>query len=171
MRWLNDFKQAYPPIESVMNMAPRKKIPAPLLIYKLLNNAQETTGRAVTLTSVDPVSEKGGSISRTDTYVIYMPPVDYLGEDSFKYTITVDGGRTAEILVKINVTEQTFIQPLSKTPLDNGKVLVKFITLPYPPLSTTDRFRLFLLYTCDLLALDHIHLLVFLCSLGSIELE
>ena len=135
MRWLNDFKQAYPPIESVMNMAPRKNIPAPLLIDKLLNNAQETTGRAVTLTSVDPVSEKGGSISRTDTYVIYMPPVDYLGEDSFKYTITVDGGRTAEILVKINVTEQTFIQPLSKTPLDNGKVLVKFITLPHRTIS------------------------------------
>ncbi len=117
-------------IPSVMSMEARKNVPAPVLIAKLLITAEEATGQSVTLTSVDSLSEKGGNIFRTDTSVVYMPPKDYLGEDSFKYVITIDGGRTEEILVKINVTEITFFQPVSKTQLGNGKVLVNFITMP-----------------------------------------
>ncbi|MEM7474060.1 MAG: Ig-like domain-containing protein, partial [Planctomycetota bacterium] len=53
--------------------------------------ANSEDGQTITITSVDPVSTRGGTVSVSNGRVRYTPPSDFSGFDTFKYTITDNG--------------------------------------------------------------------------------
>ena len=44
-----------------------------------------------TTVSVDSTSAKGGNLTQTGQTIVYTPPTDYLGNDTFSYTISSNG--------------------------------------------------------------------------------
>lgn len=58
----------------------------------------------LSITSVDPTSAAGGTIVLEGNQLIYTPPTDFLGTDSFTYTITDAGGLTSTATVNLNVS-------------------------------------------------------------------
>ncbi|RMF42904.1 MAG: tandem-95 repeat protein, partial [Planctomycetota bacterium] len=65
-------------------------------------------GQTLTVTSVDAVSQQGGTVTLAGGRVIYTPPTDYSGPDQFTYTVT-DNGTTAGIPAPLSATATVFL--------------------------------------------------------------
>ncbi|MCA9125525.1 MAG: tandem-95 repeat protein [Planctomycetales bacterium] len=71
------------------------------------------SGQTLTITGVDTVSAAGGSVQLIGTRVVYTPPSNYSGPDSFTYTIT-DNGTTAGVPAPLSATATVSITVLDK---------------------------------------------------------
>lgn len=87
----------------------------------ILKNDEDPDGDNLRIVSVLSPTPKGGSITINDnngagsTTVIYTPPVDFAGSDSFTYVISDNKGATNEAIVKIA------IRGVDEQNLDNDK--------------------------------------------------
>ncbi len=76
---------------------------ASVVIWPLANDS-DIDGDALTLSAVDSTSLEGGAITNNpDGSVTYTPPVDFMGTDSFSYTLSDgnDGEDTATVVVTV----------------------------------------------------------------------
>lgn len=83
-----------------------------VVVIPVMANDSDVDGDVIYLDSFDPTSVEGGQLVRVDNgspedksddQIEYHPPLDFVGEDSFSYTIS-DGSLTASAIVSINVT-------------------------------------------------------------------
>lgn len=78
-----------------------------LLLNDLIaNDVDIDTGDVLSITLVDSNSVAGGSVELINTTTIrYTPPVNYIGNDQFMYTISDNNGGLSTAQVSINVTQ------------------------------------------------------------------
>jgi CSLREA domain-containing protein len=70
----------------------------------LLNNDSDSEGDVLTIGAVSASSARGGSVALSGGSVIYTPPPNFSGVDSFTYTLSDGHGGTANGTVTITVT-------------------------------------------------------------------
>ena len=68
-----------------------------------INVLSNDRGRYLRLSAVNPRSARGGKVYMKNNKVLYVPPRNYKGEDSFWYTVVDRGGRrhSAKVIVCI----------------------------------------------------------------------
>jgi YD repeat-containing protein len=102
-------------------------------IQKLFANDSDPDGDPITFSSVSPASLQGGSVLVNGPWVIYTPPTDFNGTDSFTYSITDgrDGNATGTVTVKIQSSALSN-QPNSTkvSVLPNGNKQAHFAGIP-----------------------------------------
>lgn len=81
----------------------------------VLGNDYDTNGDELVVVWVSTPEHGSTSIVASSAAVTYRPEEDYLGSDSFVYTISDQAGRTAEAVVELTVVEPLSLQPDSAT--------------------------------------------------------
>jgi hypothetical protein len=83
--------------------------PATYPAAQLLANDSDSDGDKLLLVGVTPTyaTAQGGTVRLFGDTVRYTPPAGYSGPDSFNYTISDGGSRTATALVQVNVVGNT----------------------------------------------------------------
>lgn len=76
----------------------------------LLGNDNDPENGILAIQSVSGSSTEGGSVSLSQSKVIYTPPQDFEGIDSFEYTIQDEYGATSSSQVTVEVSSQIDIQ-------------------------------------------------------------
>src|SRR5581483_6443578 len=89
--------------------------PAPLAIgaAALLDNDSDVEDDALTVTAAGPTSARGGSATLQGTTVIYTPPRNYTGPDTFTYTVSDGHGGESNGLVTVSITARYVFLPLA----------------------------------------------------------
>lgn len=93
----------HPPTALVTFAATTLNTPLVFSVAKLLLTASSPEQFPLTLAAVDNPSVNGGSVSFSNDTVTYTPRVDYVGDDSFSYTIDDGHGGTATAKVLVTV--------------------------------------------------------------------
>jgi hypothetical protein len=78
-------------------------VPLGLSAAVLTTNDTDPDGDPLTLTGVATMGYAGGSVILSNGMITYVPPADFIGADTFDYTISDGQGGTALALVTINV--------------------------------------------------------------------
>jgi hypothetical protein len=80
---------------------------------QLLANDSDADLDPLTVSSVSTPSARGGSVLLGGATITYTPPLDFVGGDSFTYTISDGrgGAATAEVCVVVNATSLAFAEP------------------------------------------------------------
>ncbi|MFN5948645.1 MAG: Ig-like domain-containing protein, partial [Pirellulaceae bacterium] len=73
------------------------------------------SNQTLTLLSIDPTTEKGGTITLSNGVYRYQPPANYNGQDFFNYTILDNGTPPAEATGRVT---------LNITPVNDGPIVV-----------------------------------------------
>jgi uncharacterized repeat protein (TIGR01451 family) len=84
----------------------------------LLANDNDPDGQNITISSADGTSGKGGTVSMAaDGSFTYDPPTDFVGPDSFRYSIEDEDGNldSARVQVTVNNTAASVIAPHSSS--------------------------------------------------------
>ena len=101
-----------------------------------VNDAIGAGGGPLTVTAVSPNGVDGGTVSLTAGMITYTPPLDYLGDDSFTYTVS-DGVDTAVGLVTVRATDGSADPAVGDVSglvvLPNGDYRVAFSGTPDSP--------------------------------------
>jgi len=104
---------ALPPIAE--NDDRETELNSPIDIY-VTENDMSPENLPLAISGVQTTSQQGGSVSivgnETSSFVLYQPPVDFVGNDQFSYSIT-DGSKNASAIVYIAVTLPSSV-PLAK---------------------------------------------------------
>jgi hypothetical protein len=102
-----------------------------LPVRKLLNNDTDPDGDPFSVVAVGSPSAHGGNVLLSGNNVMYTPGVDFIGNDSFTYTIADTRGGSATAMVQVFVysgslptQNQVLIIPVS------GGQLVRFAGVP-----------------------------------------
>jgi len=79
------------------------------LTFDVLSNDNDPDGDALTISYVSPVSSQGGTVMISNNKVTYKPKVDFVGNDTFTYTIIDGQGNedTATVTITISDTSET----------------------------------------------------------------
>lgn len=102
------------------------------VLFDLLDNDTDADGDTLELVSVSAASEQGGTVVEEFGLITYTPPVGFVGEDRFTYTIS-DGiwGGTAQGTVTISVTSAASGPPTDLVIVfSNGTVTGSFMGTP-----------------------------------------
>jgi len=121
------------PVAGSINLGAVANHPRTLLIDKVLGEATDLDANTLTLTAVSANSTNGGTVTLTETNIIYTPVSNFAGADSFTYTISDGHSGTASGSVLILVLSESEAslnqvgQPIATT---NGTVVVRFAGIP-----------------------------------------
>ncbi|HPE61283.1 MAG TPA: Ig-like domain-containing protein [Thiolinea sp.] len=75
------------------------------LTIDVLGNDSDPDGDALTVTAFDQTTAQGGSVVLADGFLVYTPKVDFIGVDSFEYTISDGQGGSATATVTITIED------------------------------------------------------------------
>jgi subtilisin-like proprotein convertase family protein len=90
----------------------------------ILTNCSDADGDPLTIT-VSPTSPNGATITVTNGWVFYTPPLGFTNTDSFTYTVTDPYGESAVGTVTVDIeVSNSQSQNLAITDLGNGSVLI-----------------------------------------------
>ena len=78
---------------------------ATVAVLTLLSNDLSSDGSAVTVSSVDTLSEFGGTVSFDGTDITYTPPSGFAGIDRVFYAITDSSGETSMAALTFEITQ------------------------------------------------------------------
>ena len=104
--------------------------PITIAAGKLAANDFDADGDPLSVLAVDAVSALGGSVSLAASQILYTPPLNVTGADSFGYTISDGRGGTAQAAVIVQIRAVSGAQPLGITIAGDLSKTVKFIGLP-----------------------------------------
>jgi predicted MPP superfamily phosphohydrolase len=95
------------------------------IVASVLNNDVDSDGDKVKILSIESPTKQGGkvTIGNTDDTITYLPPRDFVGRDSFAYTI-IDENRNADV-AKVIVTvggDVIHESQIGKTPLNRNNI-------------------------------------------------
>ncbi|WP_020559982.1 cadherin-like domain-containing protein [Thiofilum flexile] len=100
----------------------------PVTISNILANDTDADNDSLTITTFDTSSTQGGKVvSNSDGTLTYTPKTDFVGNDSFNYTISDDRGGTATATVSITV-EKANTYPIAKADSATTKQNIAVIT-------------------------------------------
>jgi surface-anchored protein len=107
---------------------------ATILLATLLAQASDPENDVVTLDSVTPISTARGSITLRATDLVYVPPLNGVGQDSFTATFSDSQGATSTGQVQVEVTGSPMsVNERNLVRLPNGHVQISFIGTPAAP--------------------------------------
>jgi hypothetical protein len=94
----------HPPVagSDTLGVVEGKSVAAP--VAKLLANDTDPDPDSLTITDVSPTSVYGGTVALNGAVIVYTPAPDFVGTDSFRYTLSDRHGGTAEGVVVVTVT-------------------------------------------------------------------
>jgi hypothetical protein len=115
------------------NMGAMQNHAAAVKIEKLLADDWDEDEDVLTISSVSPSSANGGTLSLTATTIVYSPATNFVGTDSFTYTVSDGRGGTATATVTVQVYSENDpsvnrIGGITTTP--DGHVHVRFAGIP-----------------------------------------
>jgi len=99
------------PSAGPLSMTAVKNQTTNLALTTLLNKCGDFDGDVLSIASVSPASAQGGAVSLSTT-VIYVPPTNYTGADSFTYVVADSFGATATNTVTVTVNPANVSRPL-----------------------------------------------------------
>ena len=100
---------------------------AVVAVLTLLSNDLSSDGGAVTISSVDTLSEFGGTVSFDGTDITYTPPSGFVGIDRVFYVITDSSGETSIASLTFEISQPP---PSTKPePMGEDLILVDFALL------------------------------------------
>ena len=104
-------------------------------LAKLLANAADANGDALTVTAAGPLSANGGVVTLQASGIGYTPPNNFSGVDTFPVTITDAGGASVVGAVTVAVGPPpdaggAGVNPPVLTTLPDGKVAIAFHGIP-----------------------------------------
>ena len=94
-----------PPVALADSLEAGKNTPRSFTSVDLLANDTDADGHLLALQSVSATSSQGGSIALSGARYIYTPAADFLGDDTFTYTVTDGFGGQASATVTVAVIE------------------------------------------------------------------
>jgi hypothetical protein len=101
-------------------------------VTELLASASSPDGNPIAFGGVSPTTAEGGTVSVTDGWVFYVPPVDFAGPDSFSYEIQDSLGATAVGTVTVEpLLSYGAAQSASFVPLSTGTYSISFSGIPW----------------------------------------
>ena len=112
---------------------------AVVAVLTLLANDLSSDGSAVTISSVDTLSEFGGTVSFDGTNITYTPPSGFVGIDRVFYVITDSAGETSMASLTFEITQAP---PSEKTDAVGEEVIVVDLALPSGEAQPNDAPRL-----------------------------
>lgn len=77
-----------------------------ILLEELLGNDSEPNGQGISILTVDSPQNGTAELQADGVSIVYTPEADYVGSDSFTYTIEDESGLTASANVSITVTPE-----------------------------------------------------------------
>ncbi|HLX60581.1 MAG TPA: Ig-like domain-containing protein [Planctomycetota bacterium] len=118
-----------PPTANPDNVYTPKNTPLSILASSLTANdiagPMNESNQTLTITAVSPTSAQAGTVALNGTTVTYTPPNNYIGPDTFTYTVTDNGTtngvpdfKTATGIVNVNVTDPATNQPPITNPVN-----------------------------------------------------
>ena len=112
---------------------------AVVAVLTLLANDLSSDGSAVTISSVDTLSEFGGTVSFDGTDITYTPPSGFVGIDRVFYVITDSTGATSVASLTFEITQAP---PSTKADAVGEEVIVVDMALPEGQAQPNDAPRL-----------------------------
>ncbi len=99
---------------------------------KITGNDSDIDGDTLNIIAVGSPTEHGATVIFGEGIILYTPPANFNGSDSFTYTISDGQGgiATGTVLVKVRPAQTGSAQPSSSTLLPNGNRLLKFYGVP-----------------------------------------
>lgn len=92
------------PIAQNKTLTTTKNTPAACFHSKLLAGATDADHDSLSISSADPTSAQGGIVVLQAGNITYVPPTDFIGSDSYSFTISDGQGGTATATVSVTVT-------------------------------------------------------------------
>jgi len=92
------------PIAQNKTLTTTKNTPATCFHSKLLAGATDADHDSLSISSADPTSAQGGIVVLQAGNITYVPPTDFIGSDSYSFTISDGQGGTATATVSVTVT-------------------------------------------------------------------
>jgi len=121
------------PTTGTFTLNATKNMAANLSAVKLANAGKDADHDALSITAVNAASAQGGTVSLVSGTITYTPPTDYVGSDSFTYTIADTFGATASGTVLITVTTSTSGNPtynMTGTVISGGSITLRGASIP-----------------------------------------
>ena len=114
-----------------MTMSAMKNQSTNLSATKLALKCTDADGDSLSVTAVDASSAQGGTVSLSGTTIIYTPPTNYVGADSFNYTVSDTYGATGTGTVSVTI-ESIQVSPTIQnlTQLPDGNMQIKASGIP-----------------------------------------
>jgi Ca2+-binding RTX toxin-like protein len=101
----------------------RANAPVSLNISALLANDLDPEQEIISLDSFDTTSNQGGKIIQIDDALVYIPPLNFVGLDSFTYTVVDEFGNHSSATVELSVVKSIpFTENNTSNPLGNVDV-------------------------------------------------
>ena len=103
-----------------------------LLIEKLLAKATDADGDALTVSAVSATSTNGGTVTLTDTAIIYTPAANFVGTDLFTYTVgdSKGGFGSASIVVQVMSENDPSLHRINSLTVTQSGVTISFVGIP-----------------------------------------
>jgi RHS repeat-associated protein len=104
-----------------------------LSVAKLLAASRPHATSALSLTAFSATSTNGGSVALAGAQLTYTPPVDYVGQDAFSYTVSDSQGISASGVVLITIAPPDNLPPNNtiSTPQRTGDTIVfEYVGVP-----------------------------------------
>lgn len=120
------------PIAGDFNLGAVENYPRYLLLEKVLGHCSDTDNNSLTVVGVSSNSTNGGTVTLTDTNIIYTSATNFVGNDLFTYTISDGRGglATGSVFVQVSSADApSFNRIGSLTHTSNG-VTMTFAGIP-----------------------------------------
>jgi hypothetical protein len=97
---------------------------------KLLAGALSSTAGPLSITAVSPMSVAKGAVSLHAGVITYTPPADFIGEDSFTYTLSDDfASGSGAVIVSVQAADQQSHNEVSLK-MSGSCAIVQFLGIP-----------------------------------------
>ncbi len=121
-----------PPVAAPHTLGTRMNKAASMSTVKMLKTDNDADGDTMSITNVSPASAEGGSVSLGGTTITYTPPTDFIGDDSFTYTLVDSFGATniGTVNVTVNSDTNTPQRVVAIETLPDNNVAITFAGIP-----------------------------------------
>jgi hypothetical protein len=121
-----------PPVTGNYKLETSRNTAKSMPLFKLHQVCSDPDWDSFIITGVSPNTAAGGTAQINGSTVLYTPPADFVGSDSFTYTVRDSRGAAAEGTVHVTVTASTSSGPnvVGVSVGSDGSATVRFAGIP-----------------------------------------
>ena len=121
-----------PPIPGIYQMKVSRNEGSQVPLFKLHRACSDPDWDSFIITGVNPNTAAGGTAQINGSTVLYTPPLDFVGSDSFTYTVRDCRGADSQGTVYVTVTASTGSGPnvIGVSVASDGSATVRFAGIP-----------------------------------------